>query len=158
AMRHVLAKYVRRITPRVRPLAETFTKAFKELEARAKVQTIATVQSSRSAKSRDATCKITIYPGNATVVRLPQGEYGMFDCGRRAALLMLPHLAELRVERLKFLALTHFDVDHVSGLSSILSQLRSIENIYLPADAFRYSAGGLSSRGSVVARLLSYAR
>ncbi|OAI45814.1 hypothetical protein AYO44_12370 [Planctomycetaceae bacterium SCGC AG-212-F19] len=80
----------------------------------------------------DAFCKVSIFPGNAQLIRLPNAVVGLIDCGKYSVRWIIEALAEHRIRALNFLAVTHWDRDHFDGMQTVLDILDRVGTFWMP--------------------------
>jgi beta-lactamase superfamily II metal-dependent hydrolase len=94
--------------------------------------------------------EVSLFPGEASLIELPDGRFGLIDCDRTATEELLHHLARRNKRTFAFIAVTHWHHDHYSGLPGILEYADEIETIYLPPR----STEQLSASGQQVLRMI----
>jgi len=84
----------------------------------------------------ELSCQISLFPGNAALLCLPDGTYGLIDCDISAVSQLVPYLNDRGIETLDFIAISHWHIDHYSGMSSVLDAMKRVRQILLPAISF----------------------
>ena len=81
----------------------------------------------------ELSCQISLFPGNAALLGLPDGTYGLIDCDISAVSQVVPYLHDRGIETLDFIAISHWHIDHYSGMLSVLDAVKRVRQMLLPA-------------------------
>jgi beta-lactamase superfamily II metal-dependent hydrolase len=98
----------------------------------ASTDTSSSTSPSFAISQNDAFCKVTIFPGNSQLIRLPNSVAGLIDCGRHSVRWIVEALANHRIRSLHFIAVTHWDRDHFDGVSAILDIIDKVHTFWIP--------------------------
>ncbi|GEP53879.1 hypothetical protein [Reyranella soli] len=80
----------------------------------------------------DASILISVLAGGGSLLRLPNGRYGLIDCNWNAATQVAAYIEAFKVEAFEFVAITHWDYDRFSGLLSVMSAVKNTHKLFLP--------------------------
>lgn len=80
---------------------------------------------------------IDVGQGDSIFLRLPSGKAGLIDCGSSTVKevgrnRILPFLKAMQIRKLEFLAITHFDQDHISAAEELFAGIR-VKSVWIPA-------------------------
>lgn len=92
--------------------------------------------------------------GDTAVLRLPGGKWCLIDCNLKTASTrdkLFRFFESNKVERLEFVALSHYDADHYWGMAGLLDHFasagRSVGCVYLPPMSSKYALSIIKSEG-----------
>ena len=85
-------------------------------------------------------CLVSYFPDDAVLLRFPDGTRGLIDCGPTAVRHVVAYLAARSIDKLSFLALSHWHHDQYGGVPALLNAVSRIERVWLKLDADPRSA------------------
>jgi hypothetical protein len=84
-------------------------------------------------------CLVSYFPDEAVLLRFPDGTRGLIDCGPTAVRHVVAYLSERSIDKLSFLALSHWHHDNYGGVPALLNAVSRIERVWLRLDADPHS-------------------
>jgi hypothetical protein len=85
-------------------------------------------------------CSISYFPDESILLQFPDGTRGLIDCGPTAIRHIVPYLSARSVDRLSFLAISHWHHTHYGGVPALLNAVSRIDHVWLTMQADPKSA------------------
>jgi hypothetical protein len=80
-------------------------------------------------------CLVSYFPDESVFLQFADGTCGLIDCGPVAIRHIVPYLSKHSIDRLSFLAVSHWDFTHYVGIPALLNAVSRIERIHLTLEA-----------------------
>jgi hypothetical protein len=84
-------------------------------------------------------CLVSYFPDDAVLLRFPDGTRGLIDCGPTAVRHVVAYLSARSIDKLSFLALSHWHHNNYGGVPALLNAVSRIEHVWLKLDADPHS-------------------
>jgi glyoxylase-like metal-dependent hydrolase (beta-lactamase superfamily II) len=97
-------------------------------------------RTTRQTPSPASHCSISYFPDEAVLLQFPDGTRGLIDCGPTAIRHIVPYLSSRSIDRLSFLAISHWHHTHYGGVPALLNAVSRIDHVWLTMQADPKSA------------------